>query len=270
MSNEKDKAPIEAEVVEQGEEKNSPGTEIKEAKSNELSMESSHDKLIEVGMLQGVPVEHLEKLFALKERHEANEAKKAYNLAMAGFREKCPAIKKNKRVYFEARNGGATTDYMHADLSGALEQIKPFMAEFGLSHSWRTGQLESGNVEVTCIVTHQLGHSEQTTLFAPKDDSGKKNSIQQIGSTITYLERYTLFSILGLAAAADDDGKGADEVEIEYLDEKQILELDGIIADNNLSKDAFLKWQKIASLSEIEARNFEGAKAALLKSVNKK
>jgi ERF superfamily len=74
---------------------------------------------------------------------------------------------------------------------------------------------------VTCILTHQMGHSEETTLAGAPDNSGSKNSIQAIGSTVTYLERYTLLAATGLAAAnGDNDGQGAPKWEKlqEYLD----------------------------------------------------
>ena len=55
---------------------------------------------------------------------------------------------------------------------------------------------------MTCVLSHRDGHFEETTLTAGRDDSGKKNAIQQVGSTITYLQRYTLKAALGLAAAS--------------------------------------------------------------------
>jgi hypothetical protein len=54
-----------------------------------------------------------------------------------------------------------------------------------------------------------MGHSERTTLSATADTSGSKNSIQAIGSTVTYLQRYTLLAAVGLAAGGDDDGQAA-------------------------------------------------------------
>jgi hypothetical protein len=60
-----------------------------------------------------------------------------------------------------------------------------------------------------CIVEHRDGHSEDTSLTAQPDNSGKKNSIQAIGSTITYLQRYLLKLALGIAASKDDDANSA-------------------------------------------------------------
>jgi hypothetical protein len=73
-------------------------------------------------------------------------------------------------------------------------------------------QQREGRVHVTCIVTHERGHSETVTMDAPPDSSGKKNSIQQIASATTYLQRYTLLAATGMATKGmDDDGRGADD-----------------------------------------------------------
>lgn len=149
----------------------------------------------------------LDKLMDLQLKWEANEAKKSYIVAMANFRSKCPVIAKTRSVDFTSAKG--RTQYNHAGLSEAIEQIKGLMSESGLSHSWRTTQVEQC-VTVRCIVTHIGGHSEETSLTAHPDNTGNKNSIQAIASTVSYLERYTLFAMLGLASQEmDDDANGA-------------------------------------------------------------
>ena len=72
------------------------------------------------------------------------------------------------------------------------------MGRHGLSYRWDIGQRD-GRIHVSCIVTHKAGHSETVTMDAAPDNSGKKNSIQQIASSVTYLQRYTLLAIAGLA-----------------------------------------------------------------------
>jgi hypothetical protein len=70
-----------------------------------------------------------------------------------------------------------------------------------------------------------MGHSEETTLKAIPDTSGSKNSIQAIGSTVTYLERYTLLAAMGMAAAGmDNDGRTVDEEQKPKISEAQVLE----------------------------------------------
>jgi hypothetical protein len=70
-----------------------------------------------------------------------------------------------------------------------------------------------------------MGHSEETTLRAIPDTSGSKNSIQAIGSTVTYLQRYTLLAAVGMAAAGmDNDGRAADEEQKPKISEARVVE----------------------------------------------
>lgn len=155
--------------------------------------------LLQIAVSKDADIDKLAKLMELQMLWDANEAKKAYTQAMSKFRSRCPEIVRNRTVAF------GQTHYTHADLSGAISQIKGLLTECGLSHSWRT-ETANGTVSVTCILTHVDGHSEQTSMSCQPDNTGNKNAIQAIGSATTYLQRYTLFAILGLASADDDDG----------------------------------------------------------------
>ena len=154
-------------------------------------------QMLQIAVEQNADIDKLEKLMALQERWEANNAKKAYVAAMSKFRSECPAIARTKEGH----------NIKYAGLAESIDQIKSLLAQCGLSHSWSTTQTDVGLVSVTCSVTHTDGHSEQTTLAAAPDTTGSKNSIQALGSAVSYLERYTLFAILGLASQEmDNDG----------------------------------------------------------------
>jgi len=210
-----------------------------------------HGRMIQLAIEKG-DLGIVEKMMDLQERHEKTQAKKAYVLAITEFSDRCPDIIKSKK--------GHNSSY--APLSTILDEIRPLLKECGLSHSWRTSQSGSATT-VTCRITHTMGHSEETALTAEPDDSGSKNSIQAVGSTVSYLQRYTLKSLLGLAES-DDDGKSAAPAEVKLLSKKQVLELDTIIADNEINKDAFLKHYGYETLSDIPAGNFASAKGVLL------
>ena len=143
----------------------------------------------------------------LQERWEANEARKAFVKAMAGFKREPLEIFKRKEVSYET-SGGEWVGYMHAELSDVVGVVVPALANHGLSHRWAIRQ-ENARIYVDCIVTHELGHSETVTIDAAPDASGKKNAIQSVASAITYCQRYTLLAITGLTAKGlDDDGRG--------------------------------------------------------------
>lgn len=158
--------------------------------------------MVEKALTSGAGVEVLERLLALQERWEVGLAKKSFSNAMSEMRAELPKILKDHKVSF------GTTNYKHEDLGDMVESLNPVMSKHGLSFSWRTENPTLTTVKVTCIVTHRDGHSEETSLIGPNDTSGGKNAIQGIGSSTSYLERYTLKAILGMASSHDDDGNG--------------------------------------------------------------
>lgn len=162
-------------------------------------------QMLQAAVERGDDIEKLRQLMDLRDRFEATEARKSYVDAMSAFKAEPAKILKTKKVDIP---GGAK--FAHATLADVCDGVVANLSKHGLSHNFALTQMDNGWVEVTCVITHRGGHSERTTLRAPPDDSGKKNSIQQIASTVSYLERYTLVAALGLAAKdMDDDGRGA-------------------------------------------------------------
>lgn len=162
-------------------------------------------QIIVQAVANGAPVETMEKLLAMQERWEANEARKAFVTAMAAFRAQAPLIEKTKGV--KDKNGKEM--YKHATLDAVCNQVGPMLGAHGISYGWETSHGDQGRIRVTCVLTHQLGHAERNYLEAGADMSGNKNAVQAIGSTVTYLQRYTLLAACGLATQdQDDDGRG--------------------------------------------------------------
>jgi hypothetical protein len=206
-------------------------------------------------------VERANQAFEFFQKVSAAEARKAFDAAMADAKAKIPPIKKGRVV--EYGEGVKKTSYSHEDLAGIAKVIDPILSECGLSYRFRTTSNPNEPVRVTCIVSHRLGYSEENTLSAGADNSGSKNSIQAIGSTITYLQRYTLKAALGFSAAHDDDGKGASEPEDGPITEAQVDELIALADEVGADKAKFCKFYKIDSFADIRASKFEAAKAAL-------
>lgn len=153
---------------------------------------------------RGASIEVLNKLMDLQERWEINNARKEYENAIADARAEIKPIKKNRK--------GNYGNY--ADMAGIASQLDPIIASHGLSYRFRS-RVEDKHVVVTCIVSHRAGHSEENSVPGPVDTSGSKNNIQSIGSTLTYLQRYTLTMALGLSFEDnDDDDDGAKGVRI--------------------------------------------------------
>ncbi len=199
--------------------------------------------------------EKIAQLLMIQERWEANQARKAYHKAMAEFKANPPRIEKDKEVKY------SNTKYNHATLGNICEKIGADLSKHGLSHSWRTKV--NGTIEVTCRITHSEGHFEETTLSAPADNSGSKNAIQQIGSTITYLERYTLLALTGLATYdQDDDGQMASETH-DRISKEQLSQLVDLLAEIEEKPEKLAKFMGVEKLDDILASDFQKAKNAI-------
>lgn len=204
--------------------------------------------LIQQAQQSGADVERMQQLFELQLRWEENEARKAYNEAMSNFRAECPSIARTRQAH----------NSKYAGLSESIDIIKPFLSKHGLSHQWATKQ-DGNMITVECVVSHVLGHSERTSLTAEPDKSGSKNSIQAIGSTVSYLERYTLFAIAGLASREmDDDGNmGGDD--IEYITEQQEMDILALMNEVSANEQGFLKYFGIESVAHMPKAKFKDA-----------
>lgn len=149
-------------------------------------------------------VNKLDKLLQVRREWEKDQATKAYHEAMSTFKLAAPEITRNRDVAYD-KKGGGTTSYSHATLDAICDAIVAKLAEVGITHHWTTKQETLKEVEVACILTHKFGHSVVgAVLKGPPDDSGSKNDIQAIGSTVSYLERYTLLAACGLAVKGQD------------------------------------------------------------------
>ena len=146
-----------------------------------------------------VDADKLMKLLEANEKYEKNERFKAFHVAMAAFKADPPKILKDQHVSYKQ------TQYNHASLANVTDCINRALSEHGLTASWVTDQLDNGSVKVSCFITHILGHSESCSLACPPDTSGSKNPIQAIGSTVTYLQRYTLLALTGLATYENEN-----------------------------------------------------------------
>jgi hypothetical protein len=158
--------------------------------------------LLQQAIAQGMDIAQLEKLMEMQERWEKRQAEKAFRDAMADFQSMVPVIKKNRTAKINSPKGNYS--YKFADLGAIATQIKGALKECGLSYRWEFRD-NAGKLETTCFISHRDGHTETTVMEAGKDCSGGKNDIQQIGSTQTYLQRYTLIGGLGLSTADEDN-----------------------------------------------------------------
>lgn len=152
-------------------------------------------------------IETLERLVSLAKDVRAWQAREAWHNAMAEFHRRVPPIKKTKTAKIVGR---ASYSYSYAPLDGIMEVISPVMGELGLHVSWESPTIEPTRVVVKCVISHELGHSQDSgpvTMPISAESMGA-NAAQRVGIALTYARRYSLLSIAGLAPEEDDDAEG--------------------------------------------------------------
>jgi hypothetical protein len=207
-------------------------------------------EMLAMALQNGAAVETVERLMAMQERWEANQARKAFDAAIATAKGEIKPVVRNRAGH---NNKG------YADFAAIAKAVDPILAAHGLSYRFRTAQGE--RISVTCVLAHRDGHSEETTLTGPADKTGSKNDIQAIGSTLTYLQRYSLVQALGLAAADDDDGCAAGDDGV--ITDEQADQITGLLTETKSDVTAFLKWLRVESVSDIPLARFGEAIAKL-------
>lgn len=219
--------------------------------------------MIDRALVAGADPSTLEKLLALQERWEANQGRKAFDEAMASAKAEIPTIRKNRTVDFTSSKG--RTHYRHEDLAEIAATVNPILSKYGLSYRFRTSAEPNQPIVVTCIVTHRLGYYEETTLSGPRDDSGNKNAIQQVGSTLTYLQRMTLKAALGLAASEDDDGQKSDDQHSDPISKEQVSRVLALVEETDTDIQKFCQYLGVEAVSEISTGILPRALAMLEK-----
>lgn len=206
--------------------------------------------MLEKAVTSGAGLEMVEKLMGLQERWEASQARKAFEQAIAAAKAEIKPIVRNKEGHNKKR---------YADFSAIASEVDPILSKNGLQYRFRSTQTDK-LITVTCVLFGH-GHSEETTLSGPSDISGNKNAIQAIGSTLTYLQRYSLVQMLGLAAAPDDDGKAA--AGKEKITQDQADQLIDLIEACGKDHGKFLKWAKVQQITDIPADYYESCVEAI-------
>lgn len=151
--------------------------------------------LVERAVNAGADMETVTQLIALQHQQEARQAKRAFDAAMSRALAVMPNIIKE-----------ASADrYRYETLTAVVSAVREPLSREGLSFRWKMDQSDR-IVRVTCVISHEDGHTEETSLASPAEGPRGTNAVQAIGATVTYLQRYTLKAALGVAAGDDTDG----------------------------------------------------------------
>lgn len=219
---------------------------VSEQQAIQLQVAQQPMRLIEMALANNADIEKLERLMVMQAQWDARNAKRDFLNALARFQSKCPDIRKSKQGH----------NYKYAPLADIISQVRELIAECGLSY--RFEQNHEKGIQVTCIVSHESGHSESNTMVAMPDTSGSKNAIQAIGSTVQYLMRYTFVGAFGITTADEDMDGRIPEKQIEQIDRKILTaRILNVMQQRGKTESDFLVWFGSACKPAVAFQSFD-------------
>jgi len=174
---------------------------IEKVEPVETQDDKSVDTFISKAIENNLPVEVMEKLFALREKVKAEKAKEEFVKALAKFQSLCQIIEKTKVVY---NKDGRTVRYKYAPIDAIVEQIKKPLSEAKLSYTWEVKN-EDKFITAVAVITHILGHSERSEFKIPVGMSEYMTAPQNYASALTFAKRYSLCNALGISTGEEDN-----------------------------------------------------------------
>lgn len=208
--------------------------------------------IIDRHLEKGGDIAGIDSLVTLFERMKAIDNKQKFNDAFSDMQKAMPTV---------PRNGKGRTGNRYALRDDIVRILRPHLATFGFSFSFKYENVSQGWLLVTFILRHKAGHEETTPVPMPIEAAGEKirTPTQEIGNSATYGERKSMAAGLGLdAGEVDNDG------EREPITEAQAINLQGKLAEGGYAVAAFLKWIQtrcgghVDALAKIPAIAYDG------------
>lgn len=246
-----------------------PQGEVVVHQSNENAVVAHGDDAM-VGVIEralhdpSIDIEKLERLTALYERLQAGAAKRAYISALRIVQGKLPTINRKGRIEIKEKGtDNIIQSTAYAKWEDIHDAILPVLAEGGFMLSFRVGAAQDGRITVTAVLSHDMGHQEETMMTLPFDSTGSKNNVQAIGSSASYGKRYTAQALLNLnSRGEDDDGKAAGGTP-EIINQKQVASIQKKIVEAGADIKLFCEYLGVDKIEEIPMKQYKKATIAL-------
>ncbi len=104
----------------------------------------------------------------------------------------------------EKKHEGYQNRYRFADLGAVLDVIRPVFSKHGLAFTQLVGDAPDGRVSLTTMLLHESGQTLQTTSSMAIHKMQGMSDAQAAGSVITYLRRYQITAMAGIAQEDTD------------------------------------------------------------------
>lgn len=205
-------------------------------------------------------VEKLERLIALQERSQAAQRKERFFDALAAAQSEMPQLDQNGCIDYGSGKGKIN----YARIEDIDAQIRPIYSRAGFSVSWNSSPVMDGKMVRVEGTFSCAGHNETREMTGPVDNSGGKQPIQAVASTVAYLKRHILKMFFNLIERGKDFD-GAKVQDLKPIAESQADDISRRLTDCGADVERFKKLfsvEKIADLRQGQMREVEAQLSA--------
>ncbi|MBY0515119.1 MAG: ERF family protein [Gemmataceae bacterium] len=204
-------------------------------------------QLMQQAIAAGITPDQLGKMLDLQERHERNQAAKAFGEALARFQSLCPVIKKRRKA------GTGKFTYTYAGYDDIHFEIRALLAAGGLTVAFDS-EPTNGGLAVTCRVQHGT-HVQPTRVVIPLPQMSVSNT-QQFGAAMQYGKRYALCAALNIVVSDEDDDAAT---LVEKITDEEADDLRGLLAEGGRDVARLLQWAKCDRIEDLSRAKYAEA-----------
>lgn len=176
--------------------------EVAEVQKQEVATIQQNETAAIMSMIERVAtspdadINKLEKMLEMQERVLDRNAKQAFTADLAAMQLDLPRV---------IEHGEGHNNAKFAKLEDINDVIRPVLHRYGFAVTFRIKH-ENNLIWVYTVLSHKQGHSEETSIPLALDQSGGKNAVQAVGSSISYGKRYGICAMLNISTGDDVDG----------------------------------------------------------------
>ena len=167
----------------------------------------------------------------------------------------------------EIRNPAKGSENPHfksrfANLADGIMAIREALSKYGIAHT-QTTRIDGAALILTTTLTHAVSGESIESEWPV--GAYEKLTPQQMGSSLTYGRRYTLFPMVGIAGADDDDdgnaasGKGKEDDDDPLIDADQITQVQELLVETKSNQEIFFDTLGVADFTDMTAKHFKRA-----------
>lgn len=214
-----------------------------------------------------VDIDKLERLLQMRERMQAQEAERAFNVALNA------AQSEVSRIAADATNPQTRSQY--ATYAKLDKVLRPIYTRHGFSLSFdEADSPKPEHVRVLCHLSHVSGHTRVYHKDMPADGKGAKGGdvmtkTHASGAAQSYGMRYLVKGIFNIAIGEEDTDGNEPGKPLPRITDDQAATLRDMIEATGTNKAAMLAAYKVETIEELQPAAFDHAMAILRKRVKK-